>query len=181
MPLRSVALGGTAAALIALALFQAREIRRGGAGDSPPVPLLPGETFRVAFIDAGGNAIAAPEAGCWAAFVIDPNCPACRELGRRFRQGGLENGRSVYWILAGRDVEVGEFVDEHGIPAARFLRPERPEGHALAILRRLGIFATPTRVVFDGNTVRDVDTSRAVPDSTELRHYCSGGAAGPAP
>lgn len=167
-------------ALIVLALFQLREFRRGGAGESPPVPLLPGDAFRVRFLDAGGNAIAAPEAGCWAAFAIDPNCPACRELGRRFRDGGLENGLSVYWIVAGRRSEIGAFVDAYGIPAGRFLRPDAPEGQALAVLRRLGIFATPTRLVFDGDVVRDVDTSRAVPDSTELRRYCKGGAQEPA-
>lgn len=124
------------------------------------------EVFRRPLEAVGAGSWPDPQRECVVVFVVDPGCPACRELvARSAFDPDLDNGWTR-WVVVGRDSAA-----VRSLPAGRILGLRDRN----ASLGELGIYATPLRVVLDRRSVvREVRVTGHGLSEAELAQRCQG-------
>jgi hypothetical protein len=107
--------------------------------------------------------------GCWVAFIVDPDCNACRGLVE-----GAESDSSVFWLVVGRTLSADSLFTPGLVNPERVARWTGPD-RAMRRPSQLGVFAVPTRIVVRDSLIVDLQISHVVPDALETIGKCQEG------
>jgi len=125
-----------------------------------PASLAPGRVLSAEFSFG--------EASCWVGFFVDPACAASRDLFR-----GAHGSDELHWIVGGERAAVDSLLLGATIDSARlritFVEPG--ESHPFF---RIGVRALPTRIIANGSTVLQVETTGKPLTSDSVASLCAG-------
>lgn len=112
---------------------------------------------------------------CWVAFVLDPDCGACRRLAERIgSETRVAERGMLLWVSAADVDETRAFADSFRIPYTQVGVVERPASLLTRdVLVALGVPATPTRLILapDG-VIADQLLTWQLPNEEELSALC---------
>lgn len=103
---------------------------------------------------------------CRLVVVIDPDCPACQRMVRRYGEESAQT--DVVWIVAGGPLQASQFAIDYDIPLHQIMpTSEAREASAARELSRIGVAAVPLRAAIgsDGSIggIRVTDRLEAGP------------------
>jgi len=137
-------------------------------------PLLAGQRLDVAALTKADIArVRDAVPNCGVLWIMDPDCPGCVRLAERHGRTHLSR---TFWVFAGSVAKVDTFSVKYELPGSSVIRLI-PAPSPMRQLYRMGISATPTRLVVDPTTwivseVRVVDAVLMKDPEAELPSDC---------